>query len=228
MLGGIVGPDARVAIRLKFERDRQPVVVAGPLHLVHRAGQILDMMPEFVSDDVRLSKIARSLEFPPQLFKKRKIQIEFVVARTVERARRGRGVTARRRYLPRENDQLRVLIADAALLRQYLPPGVFEAAHDRSRELRVVVLGRRPVGSHARVGHTTLIRRVLQQLTRVAAAEIDRDGQYQNPEAAAAEGYCTTAHPAAVFDIGALTLISPTHKFVPSRPGYLQFPSRQY
>jgi len=42
---------------------------------------------------------------------------------------------------------------------------------------------------------------IVQQCARVAAAQINRKGEYQDPDASAADGNAAAAYPASVFDV---------------------------
>ena len=94
LLSGIVRPDAGIAIGLEFEGDREPIIITGLLHLVHRAGQILNMVAKLVSNDICLGKVAGSFEFTAELVKKGKVEVQLIIARTIERTGRRRRVAA--------------------------------------------------------------------------------------------------------------------------------------
>src|SRR5450755_1775899 len=87
---GLRGPNSGEAVGLKFNQHRYLV---GPYPtrvlfclggLIRDAQLILHMMPDLVGDDVGASKIARRTELRGELLKERQIDIDPLVAGTVE------------------------------------------------------------------------------------------------------------------------------------------------
>ena len=89
--GGVIAPDAGVAVGLQFLANGERVALgfgrAGP-HLVHAArhpGQRLDVMADLVGDDVGLGEVSWRAEALIQLAEEREVDVELVITRTVER-----------------------------------------------------------------------------------------------------------------------------------------------
>jgi hypothetical protein len=90
----MVRPDARKAIRLQFEPNRQGIrfPLAGTalqrLNFPHDTEKILHMMADLVSDHVSLSEVTRRLKALAQFPVESKIDIDFLIFSAVKRARR--------------------------------------------------------------------------------------------------------------------------------------------
>ena len=88
-----VPPDAGEAVGLQLEPHRElvralRVLLLLPVHVVHHAEQVLDVVAELVRDHVGLREVAR----PPgngvwSSRKKREVDVDVLVGRAVERAR---------------------------------------------------------------------------------------------------------------------------------------------
>jgi hypothetical protein len=101
-----------------------------------------------------------------------------------------------------------------SLLRQDAAPGVLEIPHDRPDELPLLILRDSLISRLAGLGDLAAGRAAgAEELARVASAQIDRNCEYQDADAASAY-HRRSAHSAAVLNIRALPLISPTHKGV--------------
>lgn len=206
-----MGPDACIAVCLKFECDGQLAVLPGTLNFRHHTRQILDMVPYLMGDHIRLGKITRCLEFPPELVEKAEIEIKVVVTRTIERPGRRIGHSASGRDAPGKQDELRFLIPDARLLRQYLPEDLLRTAENYRSEFPLVVRG---IIRGRRLLDLGLLGNAFEQLPRVSAKQADDRRQHQNPQPAAAK--CdASAHSPSVFYVRTALLSSPTHIFAP-------------
>ncbi len=92
----MVCPDARQEIRLELEPNRQLVafflahLALGSVHLLADAEQVLNVMSDFVSNDVGLGELAGGLEFVRELFEEAQVDVDLRVGRAIERARRPR------------------------------------------------------------------------------------------------------------------------------------------
>ena len=64
----MMGPNARQEIGLEFEPHRKPIgfrfaqSLAGRIDLIHRSQEVLDVVADFMCDDIRLGKIPWSLK----------------------------------------------------------------------------------------------------------------------------------------------------------------------
>lgn len=88
----VVGPDAGVEIRLKFETHGILVVIRPSTHrrnLVGGAEQFLHMVSDLVGDDISLGEIPGGVELPGQFVVKSEIDVDLLVRRTVKRPHRG-------------------------------------------------------------------------------------------------------------------------------------------
>src|SRR4029453_9190234 len=79
-LGGVTAPNAREAIGLQFERDRERILLIGPRglrapHLCVGAQQRLHVMPELVCDHVGTREVARRTEALLELAEEPEIEI---------------------------------------------------------------------------------------------------------------------------------------------------------
>jgi hypothetical protein len=93
-----------------------------------------------------------------------------------------------------------------------LVPGIFEAAHHQADKLSVRILG-----LAVRRGRLLLfgfLRQILQQLTRVTAAKPYNEREHHNYQSTAAYRHASAGHSAAIFNVVAFSLTSPTHEFV--------------
>src|SRR5262245_32746629 len=110
-----IGPHSGVTVRLQLESDGKLVPqIRPPLlrlpHLLLGAQQPLDVMADLVRQHVRLGKVARSPEAPAQLVVEPEIDVDLLVARTVERSGRRLGESAGRSYRVAKQDQLRMSV----------------------------------------------------------------------------------------------------------------------
>jgi hypothetical protein len=91
-----VSPDAGQAISLKLERYRRAVGshrgVACPRV---EAQQVLHVVAHLVRDDVGLREVARRAESLRQLLEEAKVEVDLLITRAIERARRRLGGAAR-------------------------------------------------------------------------------------------------------------------------------------
>src|SRR5262249_40102356 len=71
------------------------------------ACQILDVMPDLVSNDVGLREVSRSAEPPVELPEETQVEIDLLIARTVERPRSRHRLAARGLNGIREQDERR-------------------------------------------------------------------------------------------------------------------------
>ena len=91
----IMAPYTCVAVGLEFYAHGARVRVAIERLAIDRARQILDVVPDFMRDDVRLREIARRLEAALKLVKKTEVEIHALIAGAVERTGGGLRQAAR-------------------------------------------------------------------------------------------------------------------------------------
>ena len=96
MRRGVVAPDARVAIGLQFLAYRKLVRLAPPTRGTapactrsESADERLDVVADFVCDDVGLREIAWRAKALIELAEERQVQVDLVIAWAVERPDRG-------------------------------------------------------------------------------------------------------------------------------------------
>ena len=98
-------------------------------------------MTDFVCDYVRLREVARSIELPPQLFVKRKVDVNLLISRTVEWTNSGAGNSTRGAHLIREEHQCWFSIL-TAILPKDIGPNVFcFPQHDCDKLFQLVLFG---------------------------------------------------------------------------------------
>ena len=85
-----VSPHSRKAVGLQFQRDRRAPLAGAPV--TRRGGvqaeEVLDVVTELVRDHVRLREVARGFEPACQLVEEPEIEVDAVVAGTIERTGR--------------------------------------------------------------------------------------------------------------------------------------------
>jgi len=96
----VMGPDTGVAVGLQLKCNRQPIALTSTLHLVHCAHDVLNVMTDLMCDHVGLGKITIRSKFLFQLTEETEIEVEVLVARTIERPHRGLAVAAGGPRLP--------------------------------------------------------------------------------------------------------------------------------
>ena len=140
-------PDARIAVRLKFQPDRSGIALrlAGALldrrHLLGRTGQVLDMVADLMRDDIGLGEVARRAEALAELLEEAGVEVHALVRRAVEGPHCGLGRTAaRRRIALVEVDRGRAV--GGALFLEDPAPGLLGRGHHPAREqLRLGIAG---------------------------------------------------------------------------------------
>src|SRR5688572_19899506 len=88
---GVVSPHAGVAVGLQFHAYRQVVLLrrrgspARGFHPAEAAAEVLYVMRDLVGDDIGLSEIARGSKALLQVAEKPEVDVQLLVARTIER-----------------------------------------------------------------------------------------------------------------------------------------------
>lgn len=88
-----VSPDSRKAVRLQLQIDRQMIalpriLLRKPLFPGLNSQQLLDMVSQFMRDNVSLGKLRRASAKLLQLFPETQVDINLLVLRAIERASR--------------------------------------------------------------------------------------------------------------------------------------------
>src|SRR5215831_4307708 len=124
---GVGGPDARQAVGLELHAHLERVAVglaATALRLLDALGdaeQVLDVMADLVGDEVGLGEVARGPDLVTQIAIERQIDIELVIARTVEGAHRRLGEAASRLHGAAEQHEARLLVAPTHPVEELAP-----------------------------------------------------------------------------------------------------------
>ncbi len=133
----MVRPDAGQAVGLQFQANRQRIGLALADALLHRmhfarnSQQVLDVMTDFVGDDVRLREIAGRPETRPHLVVEAQVDVGLLVGGTVERTHRRLSQAAGRASRAAEQHQ-HGLFVTSAHLPELRGPDVFGVGdHDR-------------------------------------------------------------------------------------------------
>ena len=124
---GTVRPDAGETVRLQFEIDGERIslgwILAGQvLNLLFDSEDILDVVAEFVRDDVSLGKVgiaaAEASEFIPEA----QVDVDLLIRRAIERAGLRLGGTATGLCVVAKEHKLCAAIFSSRLLRQKCCP----------------------------------------------------------------------------------------------------------
>jgi hypothetical protein len=204
-----MSPETRVAVRLKLETNREliPCTGIGSLKLTDARfspHDALDVMTDFVRENIGLREIAAGSKPAPQLVVEPEIDVHPAVAGAIEGTRGRFGEAARRLDGVAKQNELRALVAS---LQRSLPDILRIVEHERHEVDQAFFLRRAADGTvrgdiHGFAG----ARRDYGEevLTR------DKTQNQKRSEPAKADG-SRTAHPeaaglaAAIFEIGAST-----------------------
>jgi hypothetical protein len=104
------------------------------MYFSFNSDQLLDVMAEFMGEDVSLGEFSRSSESLLEFVKKCQIDVDLLVFRAIERPAGCLSPATTRVDAIAEQRQLRVAIGDA-LLTQYLSPGLLRVVKDERDEL---------------------------------------------------------------------------------------------
>src|SRR6185295_19237241 len=226
----IHGPDARQAIGLQLQPDRERIGVrfggatTSGVYLVHDAQQILHMVTDLVRDDVSAREVSGGLKAVGEFLEERKVEIDLAVARTIERSHCRLGEAAGRIDGAGIEDKFRVLVSRAERSKLFGPGilGVGEHHGNEILQLRLLRAGRRL--RHIARGIAAEI--ALEQLRRIHAEQQGDNDDRDEAEAAdpgTAAGNADSArhtHPAgkpaaalaaAIFDVVASSTAAPAH-----------------
>src|SRR5215470_492253 len=225
----VVRPDARQAVGLKLHAHLQRIALglaATALRLVDALGdaeQVLDVMADLVGDDVGLGEVAGSAELVAQVTVERQIDVDLVVAGTVEGADRRLGEAARRLRGAAEQHELGLLVAPAHLAEELAPRVLGVGEDDRDEVAQLLVPGRPLLLLHARRGPGAALVSSLEDHARIDAEVHGDEHEQQGSDAAADGGPTADRHATAVLDVVTASAQLPSHHWppasLPRRPG---------
>ena len=220
----MLAPDAGQAIGLQFELHRQRIglawagAAAGFFDLRGNAELLLNVVTDFMRDDVGLGELARRLETLFQLAEEDEVDINLLVARAVKRPhRRLAGAAGGGRHAGKE-DQLGFLVGMAAGAKGRIP-GVFGRGEHLRDEARGAVVGGWALCRSALLdGRHAATAQHVEHGERIDAEEIagdqrNDDGAQAHAPATQAQSAATTA--AAVFEVVAFALVIHAHGVSP-------------
>src|SRR5438105_5903382 len=206
---GEMSPHARVAVGLQLEADGQRVglaiVGAFPLRRdgFRDAQQVLDVVTDFVRDDVGLREVAGRAEALVELAEEGEIEIHLPIGGAVERPNLGASDAARRLRRAVEEHQHGRHVRIAALTEDLAPRVLGVGEHLRNEVcLRVIVAD---AGRADRLILRHAARRA-DEIQRVRTRDPGNQQKEYQTAHAAAEGQPNAAHTyaAPIFDIAAL------------------------
>ena len=201
-----MAPHAGEAVGLQFHQHRELIGLARrPLlqgaDLPLDAQQVLHVVPDLVRDDVGLGEVAGRAEAPIQLVEELEIEIDLLIAGTVERAHGALAEATRRLGGAAEEHERRLLVATAE---QSCPGRLQVVEHLPDLDHLGLFLG----GRLQRSRLAGLLRRHLRLLLQdrrhhVAAQHETQDEQQHDAADAHRRPAPAHAHRAAIFDVTA-------------------------
>ena len=235
---GVLGPDAREAIGHQLDAHGELVrlglarrALLAALDLAEDAELVLDVVADLVGDDVGVGEVTLHAELLLHLLEERRVEIDLLVERAVERPHRGLGrAAAAAGAAGVEHHGGRAVLAPG-LVRQDLLPDVLGVAEDRGGEAAALVRGlglalalrlridllflaRAPAARHL-LGAADQDRRVDARDPADDAQDHDRaDAEPAGAAAGEAEPATTAALAAPVLDIVGRAEIFPAHDLV--------------
>src|SRR5215831_4163520 len=219
---GIGGPDARQAVGLQLHAHLERVALglaATALRLLDALGdaeQVLHVMADLVGDDVGLGEIARGADLVAQVAVERQIDVELVIARTVEGAHCRLGEAAGRLHGAAEQHEARLLVSPAHLTEE-IAPGVLRVGEDdRDEVAQLIVAGRSLL--HARRGPGAPRVGPLEDHARVDAEVHGDQDEQQGADAAPDGGSTADRHATAILDVVTASAHLPSHRWPPASP----------
>lgn len=140
-LVGVVGPDAGVEVGLEFEFYRKAIVfllgdaATGAVDFLGHAGEFLDVVADFVGDDVGVGEVSAAAEFALHLFEEVGVEVDGFFGGDVEGAHAGvGGAAAAHAGHAVVVDELRGAVGEAVLLEDF-GPDFFGGAGDGADEV---------------------------------------------------------------------------------------------
>jgi len=207
---GVVSPHAGIAVGLQLHAHRNAVLLglrtrARRFHLLEGAGLLLHVVTDLVRDDVGLREVARSAEAPLQIAEEREVEVELLVAGTVERPHRGLAHAARRAHLPVVQHECRCSIARPRSCEQ-IAPHILGAAQHLGHELPQLILGRS--ARHLLRGTGALGRHLLGNLGHHSGIDAEEVGNQRDDDSADAQPAADHADAAPVLDVATFALVA--------------------
>jgi hypothetical protein len=215
---GVVGPDPGETVCLKFQTDGELVglypidALLERLYLARNAQQVLDVMTDFVGDDIRLGEIARGIQFILQVLIKAEVNVDLLVGGAVERPHRRFGHTAGGLHGTGKQHQFWVNVLPPHLAKQS-PPGVFCVRQDNRDEFDLLIQDGFPCGGSLRRGGVRT--RLLQNGGWVAAQQHHHQCQYDGADASANYDWGCATTTALVFYVVTASPKLPPHTVAP-------------
>ena len=240
-------PDAGEAVGLQFDADRHGVRLALAHALAHlvelrqNSGDVLHMVADLVRQHIGLRKVALGAELARQLVIEAQVDIDLLVARTVERPGGGAGKAAGRADLAVEQDQRRLRIFLAHCL-ENAGPCVLGLGQDNFHKSRHFIILRARARRCRRVALRQRAARIAagQHLHRINAAGFQDEEQHhqhdnagnaaaaRRPHARAAAGQAEAAAPYSAGRAGAVALILNVLAFAPAFPKHFMHSQSHY
>ncbi len=160
---GGVGPDAGETIGLEFQANRKRIGIARVLllklaHFGFDPENLLDVVTDLMSDYIGLGKLAGGCELPLEFVEEAEVEIDFLIARTIERSGGAVGLAAGGRCRIAEKNQLGVAVLTVGLCRENLGPIGLNVVENEGDEIDLgLFFGvERAVGNGARSGRAVV------------------------------------------------------------------------
>src|SRR6185503_12390408 len=132
LLRGTMSPHPGEAVRLELQPDRGAVLALHraslPLFIIPQ--QMLDMVTQFMRDDIGLREISRRAEALLQLLVEREVDVDLLIRRTIERSGGRLGKTTGRPHRIPEEYQLGRLVLATVGLQLAAPEGLGAVEHE--------------------------------------------------------------------------------------------------
>src|SRR5262245_36688449 len=172
-------------------------------------------MPDLVSNDVGLREVSRSAEPPVELPEETQVEINLLIARTVERPGSRHCLAARGLNSVREQDEHRFRVPLPRPLEDG-GPRILRVRENFSGEFAGGIGTRWSGGRAGRWLTDRAHTRIVEQLARVHAEKIADEQQHDDAADAEPSGAArpkpTAAHAAAIFDVLTLSRVVQTHR----------------
>ena len=237
-LGGGVRPDAGEAVGLEFEVDGELISFARnlfrqPAHFALDAGELLDVVAEFVSENVGLGEVSRVAAHAFEVIPEIEIDVDLFIGWTIEGAGRGLGSSAAGVGGVAVEDKLRVAVLQA-LSGKDLGPGPLRVIEDEADQLGFAVIGgagRRTVGiGGCGVWGDVRAAAAGEECSDVVLTGEEADDEQEEDadeaDAAAAETASAAGGAPAIFYIGTHSSWCPVHGGPPVADFYITWSAR--
>lgn len=230
-LTGGMSPDAGKAVGLEFHEDaelilRTRVALLSGANLAFDAKDGLQVVTEFVGDDISLSKVARGAKLAAEFVVKVEVNINALVGRAVEGAHGAFGSAASATDEAAEEDKPGFAVGHALLFRKKLGPGILRVVEDEADEaFEGLFFGFGIAGFASDSGCGTAGAKSEEGADQIYFE--DETEQAEDEKAANAEAHAakaTEAHGAAVRAATAILNVGAFVIVIPTQSGSLQTP----